>query len=299
MWFYLRFLLRKVTSAPFITFWYIDCFNCCWKPQTHFAELHREFDLLYFQQSVLDHLLNISLDSFHLRLLITTKKKTKLESESKIQSLPKYLTEWWCNDDEDSGCSPSSSCSLAPLGRWHDRGGQSQCTAHTHTSGRSCRTAPGAVGAFYNSDSPALPLVQSACESSGWKLSGVAPGDSHNMKSDTQGRTLRPLFSSPHTRHKILIFLALEWRHSAFLLGSALTSPWQRSFHKAPGGPQRQSDILDIWWRGCRSSVMWCRWSRSCGRRGWTQVQRKHPDRCSTETAPLTWERWERPWPVK
>lgn len=262
---------------------------------THFAELHRVIDLLYFLQSVLDHLLNISLDSFHLSLDINTGIKIDTRIDSKgCQCI-------WRNDGTimRNLASPFSPDSLAPLGQCRDCGAPSRCTAHTHTSGRSCRTAPGAFDAFYKSASPALPLVQSACEFSRWQLSGVAPGDSHNMRSDTQGRISRPLFASPCTHHNVWIFLPLTSRRSAFSLGSAGTFPWQRSFHKALGGPQRQSDIWDSWWWGCRPSVTWCRWSRNCDRRGWRRAQRKHHDRWNTETGPLTAEHWGRPWPHK
>lgn len=40
---------------------------------THFAELHTSFNLLHFLQSVLDHLLNITLDSLHLHLNVKTR----------------------------------------------------------------------------------------------------------------------------------------------------------------------------------------------------------------------------------
>lgn len=56
---------------------------------THFAELHRVFDLLHFLQSVLDHLLNISLDPLHLSLDIRTGFQT--ETESKVQRQKMYL----------------------------------------------------------------------------------------------------------------------------------------------------------------------------------------------------------------
>lgn len=51
---------------------------------THFAELHGVFDLLHFLQSVLDHLLNISLDPLHLSLNIRTGFKSK--TQSKVQA---------------------------------------------------------------------------------------------------------------------------------------------------------------------------------------------------------------------
>lgn len=211
--------------------------------------------------------------------------------------LPKHVTGWWHNDDEmEFRTSPSSPDSLAPLGRCRDSGGRSRCTGHTHTSGRSCRTVPGAVCAFYTSGSPALPQVLSACDSLRLQLSGEAPGDSHSMKSGTQGRTSGPLFVSQHTHRNVWIFPPSMSCRFAFLLGSAQTSPWRKSFHKALGGPQRLSDIWGSWWKGCGPSVMWCRWSRSCGHRGWRLAQRKHPDRCNTETASLTRERWEKPW---
>lgn len=51
---------------------------------THFAELHSMFDLLHFVQPVLDHLLNISLDIFHLSLNITRgNQKPELKLKSK------------------------------------------------------------------------------------------------------------------------------------------------------------------------------------------------------------------------
>lgn len=257
---------------------------------THFAELHRVFDLLHFLQSALDHLLNISLDPFQLSLNIRTRIKTWNQS-------PGCQCIWW--DDGEFWTSPFSADSLAPLGRCHDCGGRSPCTARRRTFGRFCRTAPGAAGVFYTSGSPALPQVQLACESSKWKLSGVAPGDSHNMRSDTQGRTSGPLFAFSRIHHNWCISVPLASRHSAFSLWSSLTFPWQRSFHKALGGPQSLSDIWDSWWRGCHPSVKWCRRSRSCDRRGWRRAQRKHPDRYNTETAPLTAEHWGRPSPQK
>lgn len=56
---------------------------------THFAELHRVLDLLHFLQSVLDHLLNISLNLFHLSLNTMTRIKTR--TGIKVQRLPLYL----------------------------------------------------------------------------------------------------------------------------------------------------------------------------------------------------------------
>lgn len=47
---------------------------------THFAELHRQFDLLHFLQSFLDHLLNVRFDPLHLSLNIRTGIKPKTES---------------------------------------------------------------------------------------------------------------------------------------------------------------------------------------------------------------------------
>ena len=47
---------------------------------TYFAELHGVFDLLHFLQSGLNHLLNISLDPFHLSLNIRTGIKPQTES---------------------------------------------------------------------------------------------------------------------------------------------------------------------------------------------------------------------------
>lgn len=263
---------------------------------THFAELHRVLDLLHFLPSVPDHHLNITLHHFYLSLNIRTGNKTK--TGIKVQRLALYVIGWW-HDDDEFRTSPSYPDSLAPQGQCRDSGGRSRCTAHTHTSCRSCRKAPGAFGAFYTSGSPALPQVQSACESSRWQLSGVAPGDSHNMRSDTRYRISMPWFSLLHTHHNKCIFLPLASHRSAFSLGSALTFPWRKSFHKALGGPRRLSHIWDSWWQGCCPSAMWCRGSRSCDRREWRRAQRKHPGRCNTETAPLTGERWGRPWPWK
>lgn len=147
-----------------------------------------------------------------------------------------------------SSGSPFFPGSLAPLGRCCDCGARSPCTAHTHTSGRSCRTAPGAFDAFYKSAPPALPQVQPACEFSRWQLSDVALGGPRSMRSDIQGRTSQPFFALLCTHHNKWNFLPATATHSASLFGSAGTFPLQRSFHKALDGPQRPSDIWDSRW---------------------------------------------------
>lgn len=74
---------------------------------THFAELHRVFNLLHFLQSVLDHLLNVSLDPFHLSLNVRRGKKTKTgiksQNRNTASGLPKHfdgMMARWHDDDE-------------------------------------------------------------------------------------------------------------------------------------------------------------------------------------------------------
>lgn len=193
--------------------------------------------------------------------------------------------------------SPFSLDSLAPLGQYGDHGARSPCTARTRTSGRSCRTAPGAFGAVYTFASPALPRVRSACGFSKLQLAGVAPGDFRNMRPGTRGRISQPLIASLCTRHKIWTLSPGTKSRSAFSGGSSRTFLLQRSSRKAPGDCQTQSDTWGSW-RRRYPSVMWCRWSRSCDRRVWRRAHRTHCDRWNTETAPLTAIQW-RTWPKK
>lgn len=148
------------------------------------------FEFPHFLHSLLDHLLNIILDSFHLSL------DTKTQIKAGCQGI-------WQNDDVESWTSPFSPDFLVPLGQSGDCGVCSPCTARTHSSGQSCSTAPGAFGAVYIFASPASPQVQSACGSSRLQLSGVAPGDSRNMTPGTPGRISQPLIAFLCTRHNI------------------------------------------------------------------------------------------------
>lgn len=170
------------------------------------------FDFSHFLHPLLDHLLNIILDSFHLNLDIKTQINTSRQTFRK-------------NRDVGSWTSPFSPDSLAPLGQYGDRGARSPCTAGTHTFGRSCRTAPGAVGAVYTFASPASLQVWSACGSSRLQLAGVAPGDFRNMRPGTRGRISQPLIASLCTRHNVRSFSPGTRTHSASSGGSSPTFP--------------------------------------------------------------------------
>lgn len=79
--------LRRIMIYQYI-FFDVFCFfyNLM---STHFAELHRVFDLLHFLPSVPDHHLNITLHHFHLSLNIRTGNKTK--TGIKVQRLALYV----------------------------------------------------------------------------------------------------------------------------------------------------------------------------------------------------------------
>lgn len=116
---------------------------------THFAELSGVLDLSYFLESLLDHLLNFSLDDFQLSL----KRSSRICEYNQISLLTNVFSERseWLSKEFGSPFSPDS---LAPLERCRDPCAHSLCRAHRRTCGRFDSTAPGAAGAFYRSAPP-------------------------------------------------------------------------------------------------------------------------------------------------